>query len=48
MVKWPPGDGDDAIVSLFRAFFDQVAAAAVVLQIAWLSLNVECLFLTIC
>lgn len=29
MVKWPPGDGDDAIVSLFRAFFDQVAAAAV-------------------
>ena len=28
MVKWPPGDGDDAIVSLFRAFFDQVAAAA--------------------
>lgn len=30
MVKWSPGDGDDAIVSLFRAFFDQVAAAAAV------------------
>ena len=27
MVKWPSGDGDYAIVSLFRAFFDQVAAA---------------------
>ena len=36
MVKWPLGDGDDAIVSLFRAFFDQVAAVSTTNRMAFI------------